>query len=270
MQARTFGAIAIVFVCVAPAPSCSSSGLEPYTFDASDDSSSDSGTSGTNPDGGGPGTPVGPSPESGSDDGGDDTSEDTGAAVEDTGALGGDSSTPDASPGTSDDAETGNPPPTGLSVLYQVQDPAATSAYIGCELSIVNSSTASPSLSDLTVRYYYTDEVHMTPQITINWSHVSTSGADQDLEVTPTVVALAPPVTDADTYVEFALASGSSPTLAPGDSAMFSWQLQGPNPAQDIYTQTNDYSFNASMTTLTAWDQVVLLEGGAVAWGLTP
>ena len=151
-----------------------------------------------------------------------------------------------------------------------MEDPSATSAYIGCELSIVNASTASPSLSNLKVRYYYTDEVHMMPQMTISWSHVSTSGADEDLEVTSTVVPLVPAVTDADTYIEFALASGSSPSLAPGDSATFSWQLQGPNPAQDIYTQTNDYSFNASITTLSAWNQVVLLESSAVAWGLTP
>ena len=37
MQARTFGALAVVLVLVAPAPSCTSSGLEPDSVDAGDD-----------------------------------------------------------------------------------------------------------------------------------------------------------------------------------------------------------------------------------------
>jgi endoglucanase len=177
----------------------------------------------------------------------------------------------DSSPAPPDAAEAAAPPPqTGLSVLYQVQDSATTSAYIGCELSITNAGTGSPALSDLKARYYYTDEVHQTPQITVNWSHVSTSGADQDLGVTFSVVSLTPAVTNADTYVEFSFSSNGSPALTAGESAQFSWQLQGPNPAQDIYTQTNDYSFNAADTTLTSSENIVLLQSGVVVWGVEP
>jgi hypothetical protein len=268
MQARTFGALAVAFVFIAPAPSCAPGAAEPYVFDGGDDPGSDGGSPWAAPDGGNEdtstyepesndtGSPVYPGYDAGNDPFADSSVADT--------------STTDSSPATSDDAQTGGPPPTGLSVLYLVEDTSATSAYIGCELSVLNSSTASPSISDFKVRYYYTDEVHQTPQMTINWSHVSTSGADQDLEVTSSFVALSPVVTDADTYIEFSLASSSSPTLAPGDAAQFSWQMQGPSPAQDVYTQTNDYSFNSSLTTLTSWDHVVLLESGTVVWGVTP
>jgi hypothetical protein len=51
---------------------------------------------------------------------------------------------------------------------------------------------------------------------------------------------------------------------------VFSWQMQGPNPAQDVYTQTNDYSFDSSKTTLTSWTHVVLLRNGSVIWGTPP
>jgi len=165
--------------------------------------------------------------------------------------------------------EGGNPPIAGLSVLYQVGVAAPMSAYLGCELSIQNSGTASPSVSSLKVRYYFTDEVHLTEQMTINWSHISTSGADADTTVTYTFAPLIPPAPDADTYIEFSFSS-SHTLLGAGESIMFSWQLQGPDPAKDTYIQTNDYSFDASKTTLTSWDHVVLLQNGSVAWGTEP
>jgi hypothetical protein len=263
--------LVVAFAFIAPAPSCAPGGSAPYSFDAGDDPGPDGSTPGTEPDGGNEDTST-YQPES-NDSGdpvnpGEDASEGNDAFADSFAAD--DTSTTDSSPAPSDDAQTGGPPPTGLSVLYEVEDQTSSSAYIGCELSVLNSSSASPSISNFTIRYYYTDEVHQTPQMTINWSHVSTSGADEDLEVTSSFVAISPPVTDADTYIEFSLASGSSPTLAPGDAAQFSWQMQGPLPAQDVYTQTNDYSFNASLTTLTAWNHVVLLESGTVVWGVVP
>jgi hypothetical protein len=143
------------------------------------------------------------------------------------------------------------------------------SAYIGCEISVNDASSTPVQLSDLTVRYYYTDEVHMGPQMTLNWSHVSTSGADEDLTVNYTFGTVSPAVADADSYVEFSFSSSVS-VLTPGEAAVFSWQMQGPDPATDIYTQSNDYSFDSTKTTLTAWNHVVLFESGSVAWGVVP
>jgi hypothetical protein len=174
----------------------------------------------------------------------------------------------DATAGDAGDGESGVAA-TGLSVLYSVQDSSATSAYIGCELSVANSGSTPVDLSSLEVRYYYTDDVHLTPQININWSHVSTSSADATLTVTDTVGPLTPPAATADTYIAFDFSSSHS-QLGPGESAVFSWQLQGPDPSKDVYTQTNDYSFNAGMTTLAPWDHVVLTQSGSVAWGVLP
>ncbi len=55
-----------------------------------------------------------------------------------------------------------------------------------------------------------------------------------------------------------------------GEAAVFAWQMQGPDPAKDVYTQTGDYSFDLSKAVLTSWDHVVLLQNGAVAWGTPP
>jgi hypothetical protein len=175
--------------------------------------------------------------------------------------------------GGSDVSETSNgndaSPLTGLSVSYQVEQSGATSPYLGCQLSIVNVSAPPTSLTGLKLRYYYTDEVHLAQQMTINWSHVGTAGPNLDLTVTSSFGSVAPAAPTADSYIEFAYSS-SHPSLAMGESAIFSWQMQGPDPSHDVYTQTNDYSFDASKTTLTAWTHVVLLQNGSVAWGVVP
>jgi hypothetical protein len=107
-------------------------------------------------------------------------------------------------------------------------------------------------------------------QIMINWSHVCIPGnCSGPLMVTPSVAALAPAATGADTYVEFTLASSHS-TIGPGESADFAFQMQGPNPGTDVYTQNNDYSFDSSKTTAAPWDHAVLLQNGIVIWGTLP
>jgi len=166
-------------------------------------------------------------------------------------------------------AESGSSTDTGLSVLYKVEVPAAISDYLGCQLLVKNSGTGSPAVSTLKVRYYFTDEVHLTPQLKINWSHISTSGPDTDLTVTDILASLVPAAPGADTYIEFGFSSGH-PMLGPGESAVFSWQMQGPDPAKNLYTQTNDYSFDPSKTTLASWAHVVLLQNGSIVWGMAP
>jgi len=124
-------------------------------------------------------------------------------------------------------------------------------------------------MTTLKARYYFTDEVHLAEQMTINWSHVTTSGANADLTVTSAFALVVPAVNDADTYIEFGFSSDHS-LLGPGESVVFSWQMQGPDPAKDLYTQTNDYSFDDSKKTLTAWSHIVLFQNGSVVWGTPP
>jgi hypothetical protein len=159
---------------------------------------------------------------------------------------------------------------SGFSILYAVMNAGATSAYIESEIHTKNGGTTSVDVSTLKVRYYFTDEVHKTPQITLNWSHVTTSGANASLNVGATTAALVPAKTGADTYVEFSFSSSSHSMLAPGESADFSWRMNGPNQATDIYTQTNDYSFDASKSSPTTWDHIAIYQGTTVLWGTLP
>lgn len=158
----------------------------------------------------------------------------------------------------------------GISIQYKVVNTNASSAYIECELHVKNAGPNTFSVSDLKARYYYTDEVKVTPQWNLNWSHVSTGGADKTLSVTQTIAQLTPATSTADSYLEFSFSSGDQSTVGPGQGLDFSWRFNGPDQAKDIYTQTNDYSFDASKTTQADWTHVVLLQNGSVIWGQTP
>ncbi len=157
----------------------------------------------------------------------------------------------------------------GFSVLYMAEDSHATTSYVTVELHAKNGGSSAAQIGELKVRYYFTDEPKKTPKVTIQWSHVTTATSNGDMAVSSTVAAVVPPTAKADSYVEFGF-SGGHPTLAPGESADFSWRMNGPNEGTDIYTQSNDYSFDASKTTVTTWDHVVLLRNGTVVWGTPP
>ena len=181
-----------------------------------------------------------------------------------TGGTGGTSGT-GGSGGSMTDAST-----AGLHVLYAVLKTQTSSPYVQCELHAKNNGGTPVPVSELKLRYYFTDEVKKAPQIMINWSHVCAPGnCGHDLTVTSAVTPVVPPATSADTYIEFGFSSGRA-SLGPGDSADFTFQMQGPNPATDVYTQTNDYSFDGARTALSAWPNVVLLQNGNVAWGTPP
>jgi endoglucanase len=161
----------------------------------------------------------------------------------------------------------------GFSVLYGASNKGMTSPYIQAVIQAKNGTASSVNVSDLKVRYYMTDEVKQSPMLTINWGHISTSGADAMLGVTPMFAALPLAGCHADSYIEFSLSSGSHPSLAAGESAVFSWQMNGPDQAHDVYTQSNDYSFDSTKNVgdaMAVWDHIVLLRNGEVVWGTPP
>jgi hypothetical protein len=158
----------------------------------------------------------------------------------------------------------------GFQVLYANMQTSPSSAYMGCELHAKSGAQGTIPVEELKLRYYFTNDFALPPQFMLNWSHISTSGAQGPLTVTTTVNALMPATSTADTYFEFSLSSPGHPNLAPNESADFSWQVQGPDPSKNKYTQTNDYSWDAGKTSPQPWDHVVLVRNGIVLWGTPP
>jgi hypothetical protein len=156
----------------------------------------------------------------------------------------------------------------GFVVQYACMKTAAMSPYVEAEINAKNTGSSTIPVAELKLRYYFTDEPRVTNQMTNNFSHISTSGSNQTLNVTSVVAGLVPTETGADTYIEFSFTSDHA--LAPNEAMDFAWQMDGPDQSKDIYNQSNDYSFDATKTTLTNWDHVVLFHNGTVVWGALP
>lgn len=164
----------------------------------------------------------------------------------------------------------GAPPVTGFTVQYKNNVGGGSSPYIGCEMLAKNDSQSTVAVNAFKLRYYFTDEPKKTIQLNINYAYVKLPGNQANMTVTSQVKPMAQAAGTADTYVEFSFSSGDHSMLAPGEGLQFAWQLQGPDPSKDVFTQTNDFSWDAGKTSLTNWDHVQLLNGSTVIWGATP
>ena len=148
---------------------------------------------------------------------------------------------------------------------------AATTAAIGSQLWIVNNGSSPVNLDDLSLRYYFTNEVTAALTNNINWANVGLVGGSSTGfptgNITIAVVPMSTPVASANTYVEFSF-TGSN-MLAASHYVQFSWRVQ--DFMSQNFTQTGDYSFNAAATAETSWQNVVLLyQGQSVVWGTPP
>jgi hypothetical protein len=159
---------------------------------------------------------------------------------------------------------------TGFYVQYLNMKTAATSPYISCELRVINNGAGSVAVNTLKVRYYLTNDPNVALQMMNNFEHIAIPGNQADLTVTSAFVKMPTAVTNADTYIEFSFSSGSHPMLAPQEVLEYAWQVQGPNPAQDNFNQSNDYSWDGTNAALAPSDHIVALQGSSVIWGTPP
>lgn len=157
------------------------------------------------------------------------------------------------------------PPTRGFSVLYRVVGAQAMASAIQCELTINDPGPDTAPLSELSLRYYFTNEIVGTPVIDIGFSGLNPGFHDLASAETKQVVPVSTPTLTADSFVEFGFTAAAG-SIAPGQSVIISWQYHGPN--FPPLTQSNDYSFDPTKTATLPWDHVVLLRGGNVIWGI--
>jgi hypothetical protein len=140
------------------------------------------------------------------------------------------------------------------------------SLYIGAQITVTNGTGADVLLSDIIVRYYYTNDAATgLTEFNPNFADISTPGMN-DVTITPTYGngPVSPPLSDADTAAIFRFAGAN--TLPAGSSLVFNWNLHG-----GPWTQSNDYSFNASASSApVANDHIVVDVSGCPAWGIAP
>ncbi len=138
---------------------------------------------------------------------------------------------------------------------------------IQAETTIEDTGQATVPLNELTLRYYFSNEIVGTPLIDVGFSGLNPGFHDLMSAETKQIGMVQNPTFTADSYVEFGFTSGAG-LIAPSQSVVIAWQYHGQN--FPTLNQTNDYSFDPSKTSAAPWERVVLLRTGYVIWGTPP
>ena len=129
-----------------------------------------------------------------------------------------------------------------LKVQYRPSAPAASTNQLTPVIDVVNTGTAAVAMSELTVRYWYTEDGSQAQVYSCDYTPRGCGN------VTARFVKLAAPVSGADGYLEIGFTSAAG-TLAPGQSF---GAIQNRFAKSDYtnFDQTNDYSYDPTKSAL--------------------
>ncbi|HEU5378218.1 MAG TPA: polysaccharide lyase family 7 protein [Ktedonobacteraceae bacterium] len=149
-----------------------------------------------------------------------------------------------------------------LVLQYMPEETSATTDKIEPEFQIVNNGSSSVALSQLTIRYWFTADSSATLNPGCNYAVVGCS------DIAETTGAVNPPVTGVDSYLQVGFTSGAGSVTANSTGGKIKLIIQKSDFSN--FDQTNDYSFNASFTAFTNWQNVALYQNGTLVWGTEP
>ena len=153
-----------------------------------------------------------------------------------------------------------NPPSSGLKVQYKAADTNATDNGMKPHLIIVNGGTSSVVLSNLKIRYYFTDAgTSFTPNCdyaVLGCSNITASFASIS------------PVTGADHYVEIGFTSGAGSLAAGANTGEIQNRFNKADWSN--FNEADDYSFDPTKTAFADWTKVTLYNNGVLVWGTPP
>ncbi|MFP4439931.1 MAG: cellulose binding domain-containing protein [Chloroflexaceae bacterium] len=160
------------------------------------------------------------------------------------------------------DPAAGNADLTAQYRVGESGDTSASNSDIKPFLNLVNSGTTDISLSELTVRYWYTIDTDQSQSYACDWAVLDCAN------ITHQFVPLTNPRAGADHYLELGFTS-SAGTLPGGGS---SGDIQSRITKTDFsnYDETDDYSFDPMKTSYTDWTHVTLYRNGVLIWGTEP
>ncbi len=157
---------------------------------------------------------------------------------------------------------TPTPVPGGsIKVQFYNQNTATASNQIYANFQLINTGTGAITLSNVTIRYWYTEDGTQGQNFYCDYSPVGSSN------VTGTFGKMGTAKTGADTYLEVGFTSGAG-NLAAGANVVI--QTRVAKSDWTNYTQTDDYSFNSSATGYVNWTKVTGYVSGTLAWGIEP
>jgi hypothetical protein len=157
-------------------------------------------------------------------------------------------------------------PPINITVQLKEIN-IGTTQWITPNFRIINNGTSAITLSQLTVRYWYTlDGGSSTQNSNCDYSLLPMSCGAVSFGAS-SFVAVSPARTNADSYFQFGFTAAAG-TLAPGVT-MDDVQLRWSTSNFVNFDQTNDYSYNAA-TAYTPTTKVTVYLNGALVYGTEP
>lgn len=147
----------------------------------------------------------------------------------------------------------------GLKVQMYNGSTAASANVLNPRIKLLNTGTSAVSLADVKIRYYYTIDGEQPQSFFCDWSQAGSAN------VTGTFVKLPAAITGADYYLELGFTSAAG-SLAAGEGLDI--QMRASKADWSNYTQTGDYSFNASGTGYADWAGVPAYLSGSLVWGM--
>lgn len=129
------------------------------------------------------------------------------------------------------------------------------------KFKLINNGESDINLSEVTLRYYYTIDGDLSQSFWCDWASIGSSNVKYQF------VKIDKPVTGADYYLELSF-STTAGTLKPGQSAEIQARFSKSNWSN--YTQTNDYSFNATSNQYVNTEKVTGYINNTLVWGVEP
>ncbi len=157
--------------------------------------------------------------------------------------------------------DTTNGTEGSLEVQMYNKTTSDSSNSISPQFKIINTGSASINLSDVKLRYYFTDEDAASQSFWCDWSNVDSTN------VIANFVDMESPMDSVDCYLEISFASVAG-SLDNGESALLQTRVSKADWSN--YVQSNDYSFNSSATDYVDWTKVTAYLTDDLQWGIEP
>ncbi len=150
----------------------------------------------------------------------------------------------------------------GIVLQYRTDDTNAKDNAIRPQFNIKNTGKTAVKLSDLKIRYYYTDESKQAQQFFLDWAKIGNE------KVKATFVTLPNPKSKADKYVEISFTDGAGTIQPGGETGEIQSRIHAANWSN--FDETNDYSYGATQTAFADWDHGTVYQQGKLVWGIEP